>query len=91
MNMQKDSIKILSNNFKPKFCGWRATHKFRCKTKGGNPDIGNYEYIFDVKMKEITQKMDLDDEDSKKIYKLIDEALADVDEDEESTDGDTNS
>lgn len=70
-----DSIKITSSNFKPKFYGWRVTHKFRCKTKGGNFDLGNYVYVFDKEMKSIIYKEDLDDDNNDKIKNLIDEAI----------------
>lgn len=60
---------------KPKFYGWRVTHKFRCKTKGGNFDLGNYVYVFDKEMKSIIYKEDLDDDNNDKIKNLIDEAI----------------
>lgn len=74
-NLQMDTIKQLSKKFEPKFYGWKATHKFRCKTKGGNPDIGNYIYVFDEKMKNIIYQENQDDESLPKIKNLIDEAI----------------
>lgn len=45
------------------FCGWKVTHKFRCKTKGGNSTLGEYVYIFDKDMKEILYDEDTEDKD----------------------------
>jgi hypothetical protein len=45
INIISDTIKVMANNIPHKFCGWSATHKFRCKNKGGNFDIGNNLYI----------------------------------------------
>lgn len=41
-----ESIKKRNNEIGRSFIGWKATHKFRCKTKGGNFDLGNYLYVF---------------------------------------------
>lgn len=82
--LHSDSIKDRARFIKKDFCGWKATHKFRCKTKGGSPDIGNYEYIFDKDLKSIINKVDLDDEDYIKIKKLIDEALESKKESDET-------
>lgn len=76
VNVHMDSIKLLSSNFKSEFYGWKATHKFRCKTKGGNFDLGNYIYVFDKKMKSIIYKEDLDDNDNAKISGLIYESIS---------------
>lgn len=70
-----DTIRILSSNFNTEFCGWKATHKFRCKTKGGNFDIGNYLYVFDEKVNEITYTEDLEDKKNERLKSLINEAL----------------
>lgn len=42
--------------------GWRVEHKFRCKTKGGFFDIGNYLYIVNLDMTDILYTINLDDE-----------------------------
>lgn len=84
LTLHSDSIKERAKLIKKEFCGWKATHKFRCKTKGGSPDIGNYEYIFDKDLKSIINKVDLDDEDYIKIKKLIDEALESKQESDET-------
>lgn len=75
VNSSIDSIKILANNFTPKFYGWMVTHKFRCKTKGGSPDIGDYIYIFDKDMKNIIHKEDINDESLASLKKIITEAI----------------
>lgn len=76
VNSSIDSIKILASDFRVGFCGWKVTHKFRCKTKGGNPDIGNYIYIFDKDMKNIIHKEDQDDEALLELKKTIKEAIS---------------
>ncbi len=73
MNERAILTKSEISKFSPSFCGWKATHKFRCKTKGGNFAIANYEYIIDADMKNIISYEDLDDDNYKKIIKLIDE------------------
>ncbi len=89
VNNYMDSIKIISSNFKPEFYGWKATHKFRCKTKGGNFDLGNYIYVFDKKINSIIYKEDMDDDSNMKIKNLIDEAINSKDEHEEQLDTNT--
>lgn len=42
--------------------GWEVTHHFRCKTRGGMPDLGHYRYIIDKKFERILLIEDLDDE-----------------------------
>lgn len=74
-NAYVDSIKLASSNFTPEFCGWKATHRFRCKTKGGNFDLGNYIYIFDKDLENIIYKEDANDDNYIKIKSLIDEAI----------------
>lgn len=75
MNTEGDSIRMLSKDIIPDFYGWKITHKFRCKTKGGNSTIGNYIYIFDKKIKNIMYKEDTEDEDLIKAKSLIKECL----------------
>lgn len=59
------------------FIGWEARHKFRCKTRGGNFDIGNYLYVFDKDMKKILRSEDLDNKDNLQLIEIIREALSD--------------
>lgn len=75
INLHTDTIKQLSEVFRPEFYGWKATHKFRCKTKGGDSEIGNYIYIFDKDIKTIIYKEDQEDESLPKIKSLIEEAI----------------
>ena len=69
------SIKDRAKSIERIFYGWKVTHKFRCKTKGGNPDIGNFVYVFDKEIKSIIYKEDLDNEDNLRVKDLIEEAL----------------
>lgn len=75
IDTEGDSIRMLSKDIKPTFYGWKITHKFRCKTKGGNSTIGNYIYIFDKNIEHIIHKEDTEDEDLINIKSLIKECL----------------
>lgn len=75
INTEGDSIRMLSKDIKPTFYGWKITHKFRCKTKGGNSTIGNYIYIFDKNIEHIIHEEDTEDEDLIKAKSLIKEFL----------------
>lgn len=78
------------DKFEPTFYGFQATHRFRCKTKGGNFTLADYLYIFDEDFKTILSKTDLDNEDEKKLRSLIDEVKDSIIEEEEG-DGDDDS
>lgn len=71
----EDSIKLQVANFQPQIVGWEVTHKFRCKTKGGNFTLGNYVYLMDAKFSKIMEQFDMDDEDESSIRERIDLAL----------------
>lgn len=66
-----DTIKILANDYEPKFIGWNVKHKFRCKTKGGDYDLCNYTFIMDEEFKEIVESINEDDEGLAKINMAI--------------------
>jgi hypothetical protein len=70
-----DSIKNASKNFVKEFIGWQGTHLFRAKTKGGQPDIATYIFIFDPEIVKIIHSEDTKDESNEKIRGLIDEAI----------------
>lgn len=55
--------------------GWFVTHKFRCKTKGGNSTIGTYYYFMDKDCERIMRKFDEDDMSLEQYHHWIDEAL----------------
>ena len=57
---------------------------FRCKTKGGNFDLGDYIYIVDKRVTKIIYKEDPDDEYTKKVNGLIEEAVSSKNEQEET-------
>lgn len=63
-----DTIQTLDNN---KIIGWEATHKFRCKTKGGYSTICNCRYVIDEKIENILIFEDLDDDESQEKRNLI--------------------
>ena len=90
VNRYMDSIRSASINFRPQFCGWEATHRFRCKTKGGNFDLGDYIYIFDKDLENIIYKEDVNDDSNSKIKSLIDEAIhSDKEDDVDAVNGAT--
>ena len=72
----RDSLVGLSDTLQDSFIGWQVTHDFRCKTKGGNPDIGHYVFVMDKDLKTIISKKDLSDDDEKEMKSIIDESLA---------------
>lgn len=82
--IKKRNIEIGHN-----FIGWKAQHKFRCKTKGGNFDLGDYIYVFDKDIKSIIFKEDLDNDSNNKLKGLIYEAINTTDEKSEHSDAQT--
>jgi hypothetical protein len=66
---------ILNEKINKEFIGWQVTHDFRCKTKGGNPDIGHYVFVMDKDVKTIISKTDLGDKDSEEAVSIIKETL----------------
>lgn len=66
-----DSLKLRIKTIEPKFIGYKMIHKFRCKNKGGNYSIGNYEYTFDPSIEKIITITDLDDEVNENLMELI--------------------
>lgn len=75
INAHYDTIRQVAQNINPDFYGWKVTHKFRCKTKGGNSTLGTYIYIFDKKIKNIIYKEDTEDEELTTVKGLIKEAI----------------
>lgn len=63
--------------------GWFVTHKFRCKTKGGNSTIGTYYYFMDNDCERIIRTFDEDDLALEQYHHWIDESL-DVSADKET-------
>ena len=68
-------IREEANKYPKKFIGWEAKHKFRCKTKGGNPTLANYLYVFDPHFKKIIYSEDTENETLEEVRNIIDEAL----------------
>ena len=65
----KDTLQAIDS---AKVVGWEVTHRFRCKTKGGLSDIGDYRYVIDKEFKKILICEDRDEEQYKKIRDFID-------------------
>ena len=68
-------------DFEPEFCGWQVYHKYRCKSKGGHALLSEAIFIVDKDVKEITQTIDIDDEDYIKAKKRIDEIMEEISSD----------
>lgn len=81
-------IKERNDHMDRSFIGWEAEHKFRCKTKGGNFDLGNYIYIFDKSMKKISYSRDADDKENSRLIGIIGAAIQ-SDKTEADIDGNT--
>lgn len=79
MEIYGDSIRKINLNIKPEFFGWKVSHKFRCKTKGGNFDIGNHIFYANPDMSKIIYQENVDDESLIKIKNLISEAIEKTD------------
>ena len=60
-----------------KIIGWEVSHRFRCKTKGGNSDIGNYRYIIDTEFKNILLREDTGSDEDKQIRDALESAQTD--------------
>ena len=45
--------------------GWEVSHRFRCKTKGGQSTIGDYRFVMDKEFKKIILKEDVDSDKDK--------------------------
>lgn len=81
-------IKERNKQIDRSFIGWEAKHKFRCKTKGGNFDLGNYLYVFDKNMKQILYSKDTDDKEDIQLFGIIGNAIR-TDNTKEDIDGNT--
>lgn len=79
----RDSLLSVADTLQNRFIGWQVTHDFRCKTKGGNPEIGHYVFVMDKDLKKIISKKDMDDDDEKDIQDVIKESI-------ETTEGERN-
>ena len=83
-NIKERNVKIGRS-----FIGWQAKHRFRCKTKGGNFDIGNYLYVFDKDFSRILSVNHLNEKDKIPLSGIIDEAINSIPEKEEEINGKT--
>lgn len=63
--------KQIANLDTAKVIGWEAKHRFRCKTRGGNPTIGDYRYVLDKDFKKVLLQEDTDDEDESAIRDVL--------------------
>ena len=70
-------------DFEPEYCGWQVYHKYRCKSKGGHALLSEAIYIVDKDVKEITQTIDIDDDDYIKAKKRIDEIMEELSSDDD--------
>lgn len=69
----KDSVAKLDTT---QIIGWEVTHRFRCKTKGGNSAIGDYRYIIDKDFKKVILCEDTDSEIDKHTREAIESTMS---------------
>ena len=72
-NSMRDSIAQCDTSI---VIGWEVSHRFRCKTRGGNSTIADYRYIIDKDFTEILLKEDTDDEDDKDTRDALETVLS---------------
>lgn len=70
-----DNIVEEYEKFDSEFIGWSVIHKFRCKNKGGNFDLGTYKYVFDPKFEKILYTVDENSNDNEKVNSVIKEII----------------
>lgn len=51
--------------------GWEVQHSFRCKTRGGSPEIAHYRYVVDKKFKKVLLREDSESKDDKHTREAI--------------------
>ena len=51
--------------------GWEVQHSFRCKTRGGSPEIAHYRYVVDIKFKKVLLREDSESENDKHTREAI--------------------
>jgi hypothetical protein len=68
-------IKKRAKELPVEFLGWQTKHRYRCKSRDGNYDIGDIFYLFDKKLEKIIHRQNLDDEEYRKLEGVIKEAL----------------
>lgn len=70
-----DTLLTLSQNYTGELYGWRVSHRFRCKTKGGTPSIGDYVYFMDKKFENIYRRLDEEDFSWNQYVRYVERAL----------------
>ena len=89
LNKLYAKIKDRNSSIERTFIGWQANHRFRCKTKGGNFDLGNYSYVVNKDVSLILYTEDLDSEDSDSLKGIINDAIESKDDTLEKMDSNT--
>ena len=51
--------------------GWEVIHSFRCKTRGGDPEIAHYRYVTDKKFKKVLLQEDTESKSDKHIREAM--------------------
>jgi len=69
----KDSIAKCDTT---KVIGWEVSHRFRCKTRGGNSTIADYRYIIDKDFKTVLLREDTEDKDDKWTREALETVLS---------------
>lgn len=53
-------VDSVSESFKPKFNGWKMTHKFRSKTLTGNSKLSMMMYYFDLPINKVVNSKEME-------------------------------
>ncbi|NDV84893.1 hypothetical protein [Bacteroides sp. 51] len=72
-NKSHEELKNIIDSFVPQYEGWKANHRFRCKTKTGNYEIVDHTFYFDKDMTQITESHNGNEETYEQMVKIIDE------------------
>lgn len=70
----KDSINALDTT---QVIGWEVIHDFRCKTRGGSPEIGHYRYVISRDFKTVYICEDTEDARDKHTREALETILTD--------------
>lgn len=71
-------------NFESEYCGWGVYHKYRCKSRGGNPLLCEAYFFIAPDFSAITNYYDLDDEEYQELADCVMDVAVISDEDFEN-------
>lgn len=86
INSMQSEIRALAKQCDGKQYGWLVTHKYRCKTKGGNPTISTEYYFMDNDCERIIRSFDKDDMTLEYYKSGVDSMLEESEDDDNKKD-----